>query len=312
MDNPRPQVTPWEKLGVVFAPSGDRPWMRSHASLPLPLHVGGDVYRVFFASRDEANRSSICALTLELRPIVKVLSIDARPVLSPGPLGHFDDHGVYPASLVRDGSRLLLYYIGWNPGAKDSLFYSSIGVAVGDLAGQQFVRVSPAPIMARSEWDPCLVTSPCVLVDDGSWRMWYVSGFRWSETPSGLQSYYHVKYAYSTDGLTWHRDGHVCIDLQGSERNIGRPCVARDDDGYKMWYCVDAGQGYRLGYAQSNDGLRWRRLDGHVGIAPSANGWDSEAQAYPWVFTHGGARYMLYNGNRFGKSGFGLAVQACN
>jgi hypothetical protein len=29
---------------------------------------------------------------------------------------------------------------------------------------------------------------------------------------------------------------------------------------------------------------------------------------YPFVFDHGGARYMLYNGNGYGRSGVGLAV----
>ena len=166
--------------------------MRSHASLPVPLRLDGDSYRLFFASRDAMNRSSICALTLLLRPSIRVLSVDPSPVLSPGPLGCFDDHGVYPSSLVRDGDRLWLYYIGWSPGSRGPLFYSSIGLAVSEDGGQTFVRTSPAPIMARSRWDPCLVTSPCVCRGDDGWRMWYVSGFRWTETSDGMQSYYDV------------------------------------------------------------------------------------------------------------------------
>ena len=317
MDDPRQEVTTaarsgsvaWEKLGQVFAPDSSVPWMRSHASLPVPLRLDGDHYRVFFASRDAMNRSYICALTLVLRPSIRVLSVDPHPVLSPGPLGCFDDHGVYPSSIVRTGGRVWLYYIGWNPGVRAPLFYSSIGLAVSDDGGTTFVRTSPAPIMARSEWDPCLVTSPCVCLDDCRWRMWYVSGFRWTETPDGMHSYYHVKYAESDDGVDWRRDGRVCIDLIGTERNIARPCVLRDIDSYRMWYSYDAGKGYRIGYAESDDGLQWTRLDDRAGIAPSSSGWDSAAQAYPFVFSHDGGRYMLYNGNRFGLTGFGLAVE---
>ena len=303
-------MTSWEKLGCLFAPSGDRPWMRTHASLPLALHLEGDVYRVLFASRDEFNRSSICGLTLEIHPVVRVLSVDERPLLSPGPLGHFDDHGVYPAAVVRDGERLLLYYIGWNPGARRPLFYSSIGVASGDLAATGFTRLSAAPIMARSHWDPCLVTSPCVIRDGERWRMWYVSGFRWTEDENGLHSYYHVKYAESPDGVEWRRDGRVCIDLRDRERNIGRPWVLQGDGAYDMWYCYDEGRGYRIGYASSRDGIAWTRRDDEAGIVVSETGWDAEAQAYPCVFAHRGARYMLYNGNGFGRTGVGLAVQA--
>jgi hypothetical protein len=38
------------------------------------------------------------------------------------------------------------------------------------------------------------------------------------------------------------------------------------------------------------------------------DGWDSEMIEYPFVFEHDGLRYMLYNGNGYGRSGFGLAV----
>jgi hypothetical protein len=30
--------------------------------------------------------------------------------------------------------------------------------------------------------------------------------------------------------------------------------------------------------------------------------------AYPYVYEYGGRKYMVYNGNGFGKSGFGFAV----
>ena len=74
-----------------------------------------------------------------------------------------------------------------------------------------------------------------------------------------------------------------------------------------MWYSY-RGKKYRIGYAESKDGKRWNRLDHLAGISPSKNGWDSEMIEYPFVFNHNGSRYMLYNGNGFGASGFGLAI----
>jgi hypothetical protein len=78
-----------------------------------------------------------------------------------------------------------------------------------------------------------------------------------------------------------------------------------------MWYSFRAQpeiQTYRIGYAESTDGLSWIRLDQHVGIDISSSGWDSEMICYPRVFEHNKRLYMLYNGNDYGKSGFGLAV----
>ena len=52
----------------------------------------------------------------------------------------------------------------------------------------------------------------------------------------------------------------------------------------------------------------FKRRDEEVGIDVSPAGWDSAMIEYPYVFDHGGARYLLYNGNDYGREGFGLAV----
>jgi hypothetical protein len=83
-----------------------------------------------------------------------------------------------------------------------------------------------------------------------------------------------------------------------------------------MWYCyrgivdyrTDRAQSYRLGYAESVDGLRWERLDQLAGLEPSRDGWDSMMVAYPFVYQHRGVKHMLYAGNGFSEAGFGYAV----
>jgi hypothetical protein len=300
----------WNKLGLIFSPSGQYPWMRTHAALPVAIRLGGDIYRVYFASRDEQNCSHVGYVEIDIRSPKDILHISRYPILAPGPLGHFDDHGVYAASIVEHEWKLFMYYIGWNPGVRAPLFYSSIGLAVSEDGGKTFNKMSPAPIMGRSEFDPCLVTSPYVLFDKGIWRMWYVSGFKWEEHEGGLHSLYNIKYAESKDGINWDRRGRVSIDLRPGEHNIARPCVVKNNSIHTMWYSYNAGEGYRIGYAESPDGYIWSRIDDAAGIDVSPSGWDSNALAYPWVFDHEGRKYMLYNGNEFGRQGFGLAVES--
>jgi predicted GH43/DUF377 family glycosyl hydrolase len=302
----------WRKHGLAFRAAGQRPWLSTHASLPVAQPLGNGRFRVLFAGRDAANRSHVGAveITVDGDGNVEAGEPSAHPVLAPGPLGGFDDHGVYPASLVEDGARLLLYYIGWNPGPQPPLFYATIGLAVSDDGGATFVKQTRSPLVGRSEVDPLLVTSPCVRRDDGRWRMWYVSGLRWEEHGDALRSYYHVRYAESDDGRDWRREGAVAIDLQGDERNIARPCVMYEGDRWRMWYSASADAGYRVGYAESADGVSWERLDKLAGIAPSAEGWDSEALAYPWVVPDGERLVMFYNGNGYGRDGFGVATAA--
>jgi hypothetical protein len=301
----------WKKLGRVFLPDGRHPCARTHASVPVGLDSEDGRVRVYFASRDERNRSHGWWLDLDLdgEATPRIVAVAEEPILVPGPLGFFDHHGVYPASLVRDGDRLLMYYIGWDPGQRRPLFTAAVGLAASEDGGRTFQKVSPAPVLGRSRHDPCFATAPCVVREGERWRIYYVSGVRWEEIGDELHSYYDIKYAESSDGIEWRRDGRVAIGLRGTERNLARPCVRRDGDGYEMWYSRAAGTGYRLGYAVSRDGLTWDRCDEQLALDGATEAWESGAQAYPWVVRIRGRRYLLYNGNGFGKDGFGIAVE---
>jgi hypothetical protein len=118
-----------------------------------------------------------------------------------------------------------------------------------------------------------------------------------------------IKYAESADGIHWDRSGAIAIDLKSpDEYGIAKPCVVQDGSLYRMWYSYRGKEPYRVGYAESRDGVAWTRMDDKSGIDVSATGWDSESIQYAHVFQHRDRWYMLYNGNGYGKTGFGLAV----
>jgi hypothetical protein len=95
----------------------------------------------------------------------------------------------------------------------------------------------------------------------------------------------------------------------GDEFGFGRPYVIHEDGRYRMWYSSrTVSKGYRIGYAESDDGLAWTRRDELAGIDVSASGWDAEMACYPYVQRTPFGRYMFYNGNNYGESGFGVAV----
>jgi predicted GH43/DUF377 family glycosyl hydrolase len=297
----------WRKRGLVFRPDGQRPWMRSHAAVPLPLALGDGRWRVYFGTRDETNRPRVGFVEFDLAQPEKILRVSEACALGPGPAGAFDDNGVYPGSVVADGASLRMYFAGRH-NHDDGTFAMEVGLAVSDDGGVTFTRVEPCPLLARGEHDPCMVSTPCVRREDGLWRLWYLSGLRWERADDAWRSFYHLKYAESDDGIAWRRDGHVAIELGPNETNIASPTVLRDPDGYRMWYSYVAGAGYRIGYAESGDGITWTRRDDAAGIDVSPSGWDAEMIGYPHVFRHGEELYMLYSGNGFGRDGFGLAV----
>lgn len=296
----------WHKQGLIFAPPSDLPWMRSHAALPF-AQPRGRYHRIYFSGRDERGRARVGFFDIDLTAPQQIVQAGVAPLLELGALGTFDDNGTTMSWLTTHQGRHYLYYSGWTLGQTVPFFFY-VGLARSSDDGTTFQRVSPAPILGRSEADPYLTASPCVLVEQGHWRMWYVSCVGWRMVEGAPRHYYHIKYAESDDGIHWRRDGRVCIDFQDEhEYAIARPCVVRDPDMYRMWYCY-RGDRYRIGYAESPDGLVWQRKDEQAGIDVSSEGWDSEMLAYPHVFDHEGQRYMLYNGNDYGKTGIGLAV----
>ncbi len=294
----------WTRRGRIFEPPGGVPFVESHAALPVVDELP-DGYRVYFSGRDRANRARIAYFDLD-RDVERVVSVSKEPVLDLGSLGAFDDSGVTASCLASHGGRKFLFYTGWSLGVTVP-FYLFIGVAVSDDDGRTFRRVSRAPLLPRSSTDPFLTASPWVLIEQGRWRMWYVSGSKWLREGATQRHYYDIRYAESADGTVWRTAERPCVTYASpGEHAFSRPCVLREGARYRMWYAF-RGDRYRLGYAESADGLVWRREDHRAGLDPAPSGWDSEMLCYPCVFMHRGRRLLLYNGNDYGRTGIGLA-----
>jgi hypothetical protein len=295
----------WSKRGVVVPTPLPLEWSVSHAALPVVHEARDGSLRLLCSSRDDQGRSQIAGGWLDLER--GCATFDEGILVPVGTLGTFDDHGVTSSCVVAHDERLFLYYTGWNLG-QTVPFYLEIGCAVSEDDGGTFQKVSAGPVLGRNTVDPILTASPFVLVERGRWRMWYVSGTGWRIDDDRPRHRYHIRYAESDDGISWHPSGHVCIDYRDErETAISRPCVVRDGSDYRMWFSA-RGTTYRIGYAESTDGLAWRRVGEDPVIEPSADGWDSEMQAYPFVFAHADEWHMLYNGNGFGATGIGHAM----
>jgi hypothetical protein len=131
----------WRKLGLIFNPSGEYEWMKTHAMMPVMDRIDDDHARIYFSARDDRNRSQGAFIEVNLNDPFKVLSISKEPVLKLGQLGAFDDSGIMPTSIVTNGNKKYLYYNGWTLG-KNVPFFSFNGVAISTDEGATFRKFS--------------------------------------------------------------------------------------------------------------------------------------------------------------------------
>jgi hypothetical protein len=308
----------WKKKGLIFAPSQHSSWIQSHAQVPTVDTVEEGVLRIYFGTRNDQNRTLTTYLEADAASPHKVHYVHDRPVLGLGDIGCFDDCGAMPSCIVDHDGAKLLYYTGWNTSTTVP-YRNSIGVAISEDGGRTFRRHYQGPVLDRTHSEPHFCATPFVMIDDRTWHMWYLSCVGWHAVGERMEPQYHIKYAESADGVHWNRTGIVCIDSHDDAPEpeaFARPWVLKCGDAYRMWYCYrklsdyreNRDNSYRIGYAESDDGIRWERLDGERGLDIAASGWDSQMVAYPSVYRCSDKVYMLYNGNGFGASGFGYAI----
>jgi hypothetical protein len=303
-------MVPWRKLGRLYCPAGEQrhPKLLTHAANPLAVALEGDVYRVFYSGRDERQRSSVGAVDID---IVKrrVLREHHAPVFEHGPEGSFYADGVSIGNCYETSLGRFILFMGWqNP--PNAHWRGEIGRLSVD-PDLRLTLSGDRAFMPLNADDPVSLSYPWVLKDGSGDRclMWYGSTVTWD---GGNGEMVHViRQASSEDGGHWRREGLAVPYEPGKAQAFSRPTVVKDAEGYHMWfsYRSGAGQAYRIGYASSSNGSDWMLRLEDAGIDVSEDGWDAEMIEYPFVFEHQGSRYMLYNGNGYGKSGFGLAVQ---
>lgn len=313
----------WKKRGRIIDPAElDLPnGCREYAQSPQAL-VFDDFVRIYFSTRrrdpvNEKYLSDIAFVDMD-KSLSKVLSVSKKPVIGLGNLGSFDEHGIFPISPLRVDSSIWAYTCGWSRRVSVSV-ETSIGLTISNDGGQTFERIGCGPVLSSSLHEPMLVGDGFVRIFDGKFHMWYIFGTRWkkaegAEPPARV---YKIAHAESIDGVRWETENgrQIVADRLNEDECQALPTVMEIEGRWHMFFCyrhatdfrTNAARGYRIGYAYSDDLKNWVRDDSNAGIDVSNEGWDSEMLCYPNVFQCDSKVFLLYNGNEFGKLGFGLA-----
>jgi len=295
----------WEKLGKIYHFEKIDENLISHASNPLAKYLTNDIFRVFFSGRNANNKSSVGYVDIDIQAL-KVINVGSKTLFRYGEYESFYSHGVSIGNLYSANGSNYILFMGWQIKNKEH-WRGDIGRLRLDNSERMILNPKKA-FMSSDQVDPISLSYPWVIYDEGHYKMWYGSTVAWKT--ENKEMLHVIKYATSDDGEYWEKHGLAIPFELGVAQAFSRPCVIKDSNGYHMWFSYRSGNGmsYRIGYSHSFDGLKWKNKLDEVGIDVSKSGWDSEMICYPFVFDHKGKRYMLYNGNDYGKTGFGLAV----
>lgn len=313
----------WEKLGKIFDPTvyndgKSREWMNAFAQCTSAI-VKNDCVRVYFSCRpknDEYGNAKSYTTYLELDKgnLFKIKYLHDKPVMPLGELGTFDEFAVYPTSIIEYENKYRLYYAGWTR-MKSVPFNTSIGLAISN-DGKSFKRIGMGPIISHTINEPFVISGPKVRIYNNKWYMFYLAGQKWLKTDNKPEIVYKIRMAYSDDGLNFTKlDKNIISSILEEDECQAGPDVFYYNGKYHMYFVyrkalnfrINSENGYRIGYATSDNLVDWTRKDEDVGITYSDEGWDSKMHHYPHIFELNNQHYMLYNGNEFGKYGFGIA-----
>jgi len=305
----------WEKKGLIYKPDNSIWWQQHYAILPTPVFLETEnILRIYFATTCKKKYGRITFIDVDPQNPSKINNQPKNISLDIGELGSFDDCGVNVSYVIRIEDIWFMYYAGYQRHFRTpySIF---TGLATSD-DGENFTRKNISPILERNDKETSLRSAPCIIFNknDNNYHMWYVSSFSWEIIntvifDNKMMPLYCIKHGISEDGIHWIVDKDEALTPTGDEFGFGRPYVILDDNGtYKMFYSIRRKNvSYRLGYAESEDGINWIRKDNEVGINVSKEGWDSEMICYPSVITIKNKTYLFYNGNNNGETGFGYA-----
>lgn len=299
----------WIKKGLIYSPESSK---FSYGSHPCIIKVDGDLHIIAFTCRDEKNKSHIFLSYAKVNNGSVSLIGEPKLAMVPGDIGYFDCDGVISGCLIKNKDKYYLYYVGWQ-NLPDDLWICDTGRAILDINKLELNKEFLGPVIGRDKNHPLFAAATAFFItEDGDWHTWYNSGIKWERTETSLNHYYGLHHAQSKDGINWVYDKIQCLPFKDKyEYAFGRPSVVYWNGMYHMWYAHRATKfidTYRMGYSTSLDGVNWARHDEISGIDVSESGWDSQMICYPCVFEHDGYKYMLYNGNYYGRSGFGYAV----
>ena len=284
-----------------------------HSQVPV-IDEYDNFYRIHYSTRIDG-KSNPMFIDVDKNNLSNIINKSEKPILSLGDRGSFDWAGIMPTEIITVNNIKYLYYIGWSL-RTDVPYHNNLGLAISRDNGNTWEKYSKGPVLSTSHLEPGYIGTVSILIEKNIWRMWYLSCLNWVESDLGMEPTYDIKYAESDDGINWKPLGITCIPLDNDEGGISSQRVLKFNDEYHMWYSIrnkldyrkNTENSYRIKKSTSKDGINWVKNNMiELDIDLNSN-WDNIMVCYPFIIKNKNKLIMFYNGNEFGKTGIGYAI----
>lgn len=212
------------KHGLIYSVSGRHGFDASHCHKPTPLQLDEESIRVYFGTRDGQGRTRTTFVDVSAQDPSRVLYVHDRPVLDLGKIGASGDSGANVSSVLRVGSDIYMYFIGWSPSTAVHT-RNAIGLAISRDGAWTFEQAYHGAVLDRTKPKPYYTGAVDVLRDDSGFKTWYTCGSEWKLIDSRPVTFYHIKYAHSKDGIDWCREDVSCVPPAHEFEVTVRPSV---------------------------------------------------------------------------------------
>lgn len=301
----------WNKLGIIWNPKNLKIENSiSHAFIPTPFVLSEEIVRIYYTSLDSNNKGRTFFVDLNYKDNFKILNYSKKSILDLGGKGTFDEDGILATSVLEVNKKVYLFYVGFENvlNVRYKLF---TGLAISEDMGETFKKYSTTPILDRTPGEQCFRCGPFVMHENNKFKMWYVGGSDWiTDNTKVSKPVYDLKYIESENISEWPKKSKTVMKIDGKyEHGFGRPFILRHNKIYKLFYSIrNLGNfQYKLGYAESKNGINWERKDNIVGLNTSNSSFENRAVMYSSIINLNNNYYCFYNGNNFGENGIALA-----
>jgi hypothetical protein len=250
-------------------------------------------------------------------------------VLTPGPIGDWDQNNVLTSSVILDGSMYYLWYDNYNVANHQ---FEHIGYATSNdgvswtkyddptTTNPPFTQSDPVLSPGPGSYDNIGVGHPCVRKYNDIYHMWY-TGDNNSSATRGMT----ICHATSPDRIVWTKDpNNPVLDLGPSgawdERWISTPDVVFDGSIYHMvysgWDGIYPPNQIRIGHATSihPDSVWSKDPNNPILDIGTPSCWDYDRVDAPCIIFDGYRFHMFYSGGAtfFWRIGYAWSIDGSN